>query len=85
MPTQNRFWKHVPETMDSFDTAYYHSAAWAWLCRAVRIRAKGWCEQCWQKPMRQVHHLTYVRFGGAELLTDLQGVCTECHQKLHNL
>ena len=60
------------------------------------IRAKGECERC-HAPVAftmagvvvtlrccQVHHKTYVRFGGDELDSDLEVLCTYCHRAHHS-
>ena len=39
---------------------------------------------CWDIPF-QVHHLTYARVGGDELLEDLAIVCVPCHDEIHAL
>lgn len=41
------------------------------------------CEKCGVGDPLDVHHLTYDRFGGDELLTDLQVLCRECHEAAH--
>ena len=41
------------------------------------------CETCGGTERLDVHHLTYDRFGGDELLTDLRVLCRECHQTVH--
>jgi hypothetical protein len=44
------------------------------------------CFKCgiWDVPMH-VHHLTYARFGGDELMEDLAIVCVPCHEEIHAL
>ena len=58
---------------------YMASREWAVLKEAVKKRADGVCERCGLDPVDQVHHLTYERFGH-ELLTDLHGLCNQCHE-----
>lgn len=41
------------------------------------------CEKCGDTERLEVHHLTYDRFGGDELLTDLQVLCHPCHETVH--
>jgi 5-methylcytosine-specific restriction endonuclease McrA len=41
------------------------------------------CEKCGVGDPLDVHHLTYDRFGGDELLTDLQVLCRDCHEAVH--
>lgn len=43
------------------------------------------CEKCNRKIGLQVHHLTYVRFGGDELIEDLQILCAYHHMLIHKL
>lgn len=56
--------------------------------RKIKLQfADHLCEQC-RRPASpgnplDVHHLTYDRFGGDELLTDLQVLCRECHEAAH--
>lgn len=48
----------------------------------IRERARGYCENCRRKTTRlEVHHKTYVRFGGRELPRDLEALCEECHAR----
>ncbi len=58
---------------------YMASREWAEKREAVRERCGGYCERCGVNRFREVHHLTYERFG-EELLTDLMGLCRECHE-----
>lgn len=60
---------------------YLASREWALLREAVRQRSGNKCERCQIRGMDQVHHLTYERVGG-ERLTDLQGICSPCHEYL---
>lgn len=61
---------------------YILSDAWRAKRRQVIARAGGVCERCKKAPVQEVHHLTYDRFG-AELLTDLAGLCQPCHRSEH--
>ena len=65
-------------------TDYLDSKAWKEKRTKVRWRARGWCERCKVGPRADVHHLTYERVGH-ERLSDLVGVCRECHEYLHGL
>lgn len=49
---------------------------------AVHGRAGGMCERCRGNPIDAVHHLTYIRKYN-ELLEDLQGICSGCHDFIH--
>lgn len=53
-----------------------------------RINIDKGCVMC-QRPLEkiksvQVHHVTYVRLGNENVLTDLCTVCGSCHKKIHN-
>ena len=61
---------------------YIRSPAWRALRCKVIGRSGGDCERCGVWPVVNVHHLTYERLG-SEDLSDLQGVCSKCHQELH--
>ena len=63
---------------------YLLSPEWKALRRRVIIRAKGICEHCGVASIEEIHHLTYRRFK-RELLSDLLGLCSECHEKIHNI
>lgn len=41
------------------------------------------CEKCGALHQLDVHHLNYDRFGGDELMTDLQVLCRSCHEAVH--
>ena len=62
--------------------AYYRTPAWYRRHAEVRARAQGRCEFCGWRPMQQVHHRTYARFG-QEPLRDLMAVCISCHRYIH--
>lgn len=59
---------------------YYCSREWAVKKRDVKLRSGGKCERCHFASAASVHHLTYIRFGGDELLDDLQHLCDPCHE-----
>jgi uncharacterized protein with PIN domain len=63
---------------------YDKSKVWKSL-RDVKLESTDYkCEICdEQSEVMQVHHLTYVRCGGKELMEDLQSVCKECHGAIH--
>lgn len=57
--------------------------------RQERLELDGYaCKKCKSagdgKPLH-VHHRTYDRFGGRELITDLVTLCEKCHAKVHKL
>lgn len=58
------------------------SPEWQELRRKVFRRCKGVCEGCLERPAVEVHHLTYARLGD-EMLFDLVGVCSSCHDRIH--
>jgi 5-methylcytosine-specific restriction endonuclease McrA len=64
--------------------AYLKSPAWSMRRRQVFLRCGGVCEGCGRKPMEEVHHLTYEHVGW-EFLWELKGLCTDCHQRIHNI
>ena len=61
---------------------YLESDHWRWIRAKIRRRARGWCERCKVNRRDDIHHLTYERVGH-ELLTDLIGVCSYCHEYIH--
>ena len=63
---------------------YTTSRVWK-LLRDAKLESTDYkCEICdEQGEVMQVHHLTYVRCGGKELMEDLQSVCKECHGAIH--
>jgi hypothetical protein len=61
---------------------YLESDHWRWIRAKIRRRARGWCERCKVNKRDDIHHLTYERVG-YELLTDLIGICSYCHEYLH--
>lgn len=64
---------------------FIRSPAWAEKKRLFAL-TRDWpvCFKCgaWDVPM-DVHHLTYARFGGDELMEDLEYVCRPCHYEIH--
>ncbi len=62
--------------------AYLKSPLWRKI-RASAIEHYGEvCAKCGEHG-NDVHHLTYDRVGGEELLEDLQVLCRECHEAIH--
>lgn len=60
--------------------AFIHSGAWRDKCAPIIRRAAGHCEHCKRaSDTLEVHHLTYERFGGRELQSDLLALCPPCH------
>jgi hypothetical protein len=59
-----------------------HNPEWRSLRARVLKRSGGWCEGCGERPAVEVHHLTYKHLG-AEFLWELQAVCRECHERIH--
>lgn len=64
---------------------FIKSPAWEEKKRLFRL-TRDWpiCFKCgaWDVPM-DIHHLTYARFGGDELMEDLEYVCRPCHNEIH--
>lgn len=63
---------------------FRNSSKWTQLRNSVLLRAEGLCERCHRRQPRDVHHRTYDRVGGRELLTDLIALCRECHDEVHD-
>jgi len=63
--------------------AYLESEKWQQKRQLVIDRAGGICEGCRLAKIDQVHHLTY-RNVGCELLYQLVGLCSPCHEHAHN-
>jgi 5-methylcytosine-specific restriction endonuclease McrA len=75
--------------------SFLSSAAWKRIRKAALERAGYQCERtlsdwdgtpilrCAETEKLAVHHLTYARFGGNELPTDLRVLCSICHNELH--
>ena len=62
---------------------YIDGPEWA-AKRQARMDLDGHeCKGCHSKEDLQVHHATYVRFGGRELMSDLVTVCGRCHRLIH--
>ena len=61
---------------------YLRSEKWERRRRAVIERSRGQCEWCCERPISEVHHLTYERLGD-ERLSDLAGLCNQCHKWAH--
>lgn len=63
--------------------AFLASAAWRRI-RAQKLAESPTCELqhpgCVGPEQPTVHHRTYVRFGGKELMSDLQRACAPCHR-----
>ena len=60
---------------------YLHTPHWAAL-RAAVLKRDPVCVGCDQVEAEHAHHLTYARLG-CELLTDLVGMCRDCHARVH--
>ncbi len=61
--------------------AYLRTAVWK-AKRSLRLEIDNYeCTGC-QEIATEVDHVDYARFGGQELMSDLQSVCKECHEAL---
>jgi hypothetical protein len=58
---------------------YLNSRRWLKKRDAIRLRAEGICERCYEREGTAVHHLTYQNLFN-EPLEDLQLICDGCHQ-----
>lgn len=74
-------WMAIENEKEKY-AAYLCSREWAEKRERVRERARGRCERCLVFPMDACHHLTYERKYD-EKLTDLQAICTRCHEFAH--
>lgn len=52
--------------------------------KLFNIRGKK-CEMCGNEDDIQVHHVSYKRFGGNELMSDLCVLCKPCHMEIHGI
>lgn len=69
---------------DWYGQVYLRSQRWKEL-RARALIACGYkCQGCCCENMLQVHHLTYDRIG-AEPVSDLMVLCSDCHGLAHKL
>lgn len=63
--------------------AFLKSAAWRRI-RAQKLAEQPTCELrhpgCLVDQQLTVHHKTYIRFGGQELMQDLATACAPCHR-----
>jgi predicted HNH restriction endonuclease len=67
--------------------AYLRSPEWQKIRGQILFDATGnrvKCQRCKVRLAREVHHLTYERIF-RERLSDLQPVCSICHQRIHNI
>ncbi len=62
---------------------YIHSTAWR-SKKGKRLEMDGNVCQVCGKEAKEVHHLTYDRFGHEEM-SDLVSLCTECHHKAEEI
>ena len=63
--------------------AFMKSPTWKAI-RGLRIfKDKGQCAHCSSRRKLEVHHKTYARFGGKELMQDLLTLCVKCHKAIH--
>ncbi len=70
--------------MNDYYWACVTSPYWYALKDAVRVRSRGFCEYCEQRPMEQLHHRHYGTLGH-EQLSDVMGVCRPCHRVIEGL
>lgn len=62
--------------------AHMGSQKWYKIRSKVIARCGNLCEGCRDRPVAQVHHLTYQHLGD-EFLFELVGLCLECHRRIH--
>jgi len=73
--------------MGSRQYRQYISSSPVWSAKRLERLAldKGQCKRCRSRESLHVHHRTYIRFGGEELMADLVTLCEKCHAEVHNL
>lgn len=65
--------------------AYLNGPVWKAI-RARRLKLDGFkCRKCGSVEVLQVHHRTYLNWGGQEKMEDLITLCKKCHMLLHRL
>jgi len=56
--------------------------------RAIRsqaiAQANGVCQRCYKRPVTEVHHLKYPKWGTFDVPENLLPVCHQCHCELHD-
>jgi 5-methylcytosine-specific restriction endonuclease McrA len=63
--------------------AYLRSRHWREIRSRYQTEREWKCRKCNNRTGLQLHHKTYARMG-AELLDDLEPLCSGCHRRLHN-
>ena len=63
---------------------YLQSPLWRSVRKNALIQFGEICAKCGGYGT-DVHHLTYERVGGNELIEDLQVLCRDCHEALHTI
>ena len=63
---------------------YMRSDEWAAKRKRALERACHQCTGCGAQERLQVHHKSYLRFGGGELDRDLTVLCESCHRDTHD-
>lgn len=74
----------VPEREREY-SRYIDSPTWREKKREFWSQNPKQCAACGFTMQLHVHHMTYERFGGNELMSDLIGLCGMCHTDVHNL
>ena len=62
---------------------YTRSIEWKTLRQHILTRDKFCCVRCGGSVCLEVHHKTYERFGH-ELMSDLETLCFDCHNIVHD-
>lgn len=62
---------------------WLHSPGWQAMRQSVLAWYRHRCQGC-DRWAHDVHHLTYIRFGGKEHFYDLLPLCRDCHDELHH-
>jgi hypothetical protein len=71
------------QSWDKYYKEVLQSSEWKIKRKKVIKRCNNICEGCGEKPVQEVHHLTYDRLG-QEFLFQLIGLCKNCHSKIHS-
>lgn len=63
--------------------AFIKSPQWKAIRGRRIFKDRGQCAMCKSRHKLEVHHKTYERFGGKELMQDLLTLCVGCHKAIH--
>jgi transcriptional antiterminator RfaH len=75
---------HPAERNPTPNDDFYHSPEWRALKRALRIRSRGVCENCHERPARTAHHRDKRKTGTLVPLEELIDLCALCDNRVHS-